>query len=61
MPEENLSRNTQQEMLKDVFAGRDCNIGNLKQQSIQNQLNIILNIPSFSNPVELKEAISKAY
>lgn len=58
MSEENLSRNTQQEMLKDIFAGRDLNLGNLEQQSIQNQLNIILNI---SNQVELQEAISKAY
>jgi hypothetical protein len=61
MSEEKLSQKTQQEMLKDIFAGRDFNLGNLEQQSIQNQLNIILNIPNVSNHVELQEAINKAY
>jgi hypothetical protein len=61
MSEENLSQKNQQEMLKDIFAGRDFNLGNLEQQSIQNQLNIILNLPNVSNYVELQAAISKAY
>jgi hypothetical protein len=61
MSEESLSRNTNQEILKDIFAGRDLNLGNLEQQSIQNQLNIILNIPNISNHAELQDAISKAY
>jgi hypothetical protein len=55
------SRNINQEILKDVLVGRDFNLGRLEQQSIQNQLNIILNIPNVSNHVELQEAISKAY
>lgn len=61
MSEEAQSRNTNQEILKDVLVGRDFNLGNLEQQSIQNQLNIILNIQNISSHLELQKAISKAY
>jgi len=64
MPEESISRNTNQEILKDVLVGRDFNLRNLEQQSIENQLNVILNFsnnPNVFNDIELQNAISKAY
>jgi vWA-MoxR associated protein C-terminal domain/vWA-MoxR associated protein middle region (VMAP-M) 1 len=61
MPEESISRNTNQEILKDILVGRDFNLRNLEQQSIENQLNVILNISNSSNYIELQDAISKAY
>ncbi len=35
---------TQQDMLKNIFAGRDLTTGDIEQQNIQNQINLILNI-----------------
>lgn len=61
MSEESLIRNTNQEILKDVFVGGNFNLGSLEQQSIQNQVNVILNISNISNHIELQDAISKAY
>jgi hypothetical protein len=61
MSEESLIRNTNQEILKDIFVGGNFNLGSLEQQSIQNQLNVILNISNISNHIELQDAISKAY
>ena len=45
---------TQQDILKDIFAGGDLSTGDIQQENIQNQINLILNISDFA-------AISKAF
>ena len=45
---------TQQDILKDIFAGRDLSTGDIQQENIQNQVNLILNISDFA-------AISNAF
>ena len=54
MGEEIIKSETQQDILKDIFAGRDLSTGDIKQENIQNQINLILNISDFAT-------ISKAF
>ncbi|MEM6400914.1 MAG: hypothetical protein AAF757_11875 [Cyanobacteria bacterium P01_D01_bin.116] len=54
MAEGIVKTETQQDILKDIFAGRDLSTGDIKQENIQNQINLILNISDFA-------AISKAF
>ncbi|MBF2014846.1 MAG: hypothetical protein IGS23_06500 [Rivularia sp. T60_A2020_040] len=54
MAEGIVKSETQQDILKDIFAGRDLSTGDIKQETIQNQVNLILNISDFA-------AISKAF
>lgn len=39
-----VKKETQQDILKDIFAGRDLTTGDIEQQNIKNQINLILNI-----------------
>ena len=54
MAEGIVKTETQQDILKDIFAGRDLSTGDIQQENIQNQINLILNISDFA-------AISKAF
>ncbi len=63
MSQEISSSTNQQEILKDIFAGRDLTFRDVKQESIENQINVlVLNIPdSEKTNQEIINAISKAY
>jgi vWA-MoxR associated protein C-terminal domain/Effector-associated domain 10/vWA-MoxR associated protein middle region (VMAP-M) 1 len=54
MSEGIVKTQTQQDILKDIFAGRDLTTGDIEQQNIKNQINLILNISDSG-------AISKAF
>jgi hypothetical protein len=54
MSEESSISNSKQDILKDIFAGRDLTTGDIEQQNIKNQINLILNISDSG-------AISKAF
>ncbi|MGB3652728.1 MAG: hypothetical protein WBA41_16135 [Rivularia sp. (in: cyanobacteria)] len=40
MAEGIVKTETQQDILKDIFAGRDLSTGDIKQENIQNQVNL---------------------
>jgi hypothetical protein len=63
MSEELLNTKNQQEILKDILAGRDLSIGDIKQQSIEKQINLLFfSIPdSKKDNSEIINAINKAY
>ncbi|MBW4586972.1 MAG: hypothetical protein KME33_17525 [Aetokthonos hydrillicola CCALA 1050] len=54
MSEKMVKTQTQQDILKDIFAGRDLTTGDIEQQNIKNQINLILNISDSA-------AINKAF